>query len=208
MFDESKHPRDGDGKFTDGNGGDNSREEYRQSVNERIKWAKDNDIDLPMNTDGSVDDIKLQEMYDSQKKDFGEIDEEEKESPENSIGELLGEEFKTVKGQAAVDKLLKEKHGHVKAAFHREDIGDIDLVWGNEYLGLQHIITRREEQGIDAKDFVGNLSEVIEKGNFRKKNVRGNFEFIHNGKVAVISPELRGNKIIFLLTAFKTHSKK
>lgn len=66
MFDEDKHPRDGDGKFTDGRG-EGSREEYRQSVNDRIKWAKENGVELPLNTDGSVDDLKLQELFEEKK---------------------------------------------------------------------------------------------------------------------------------------------
>lgn len=61
-FEESKHPRSDDGKFTDGNGS------YSDGVNERIEWAKENGIDLPLNADGSVDDLKLQEIYDSKKK--------------------------------------------------------------------------------------------------------------------------------------------
>jgi hypothetical protein len=103
---------------------------------------------------------------------------------------------------------LKEKRGHVKGAFHRDDIGDIDLVWGNDDAGIKHILKRREEQGINTDEFMKNLSEVVEKGNFRKKNERGNFEIMHEGKMAVISPEWNGTKITFLLTAFKTHSKK
>ncbi len=120
----------------------------------------------------------------------------------------MGEEFKNVKGQAAIDKLLKEKRGHIKGAFHRDDIGDIDLLWGDDDLGLKHILRRRREQGIEINQFLKDLSQVIEKGTFRKKNKKGNFEFFHNGKIAVVSPELWGQKITFLLTAFKTHSKK
>lgn len=134
--------------------------------------------------------------------------EESEDSKSPSIDELLGEEFKGYKGQAAVDKLMKEKRGHVKGAFHREDIGDIDLLWGNDSLGLQHIVKRRQEQKIEPEKFLQDIAEVIQSGSFREKNDRGNFEFMKNGKVAVISPELWGNKIIFLLTAFKTHSKK
>ena len=59
MFREEDHPRDRDGKFTDKDGS------YSDGVNERIKWAKENGIDLPLNLDGSVDDLKLQELYDS-----------------------------------------------------------------------------------------------------------------------------------------------
>lgn len=130
------------------------------------------------------------------------------EPSEEELTNILGKEYKGYKGQAAIDKLMQEKQGHIKGAFHRDDIGDIDLLWGNDYLGLRHIILHREEQGINASEFLKDLAEVIESGNFRKKNNRGNFEFMHNGKVAVISPELQKNKITFLLTAFKTHSKK
>lgn len=129
------------------------------------------------------------------------------EQPED-ITELLGEEFKGVKGQQAVDKLMQEKRGHVKGAFHREDIGDIDLIWGDDTCGLQHILSRREEQGINAREFVQDLAEVVEKGQYRRRNDRGNFEFLHGRKMAVISPELRGNKLTFLVTAFKTTIKK
>jgi len=43
---------------------------------------------------------------------------------------LMGPEFTGVKGQAAVEKLLNERQGHVKEAFYRDDIGGIDLYWG------------------------------------------------------------------------------
>lgn len=64
-FKESEHPRDRDGKFTDGNGS------YSDGVNERIEWAKENGIELPLSSDGSVDDLKLQEIYDSTKNKNG-----------------------------------------------------------------------------------------------------------------------------------------
>lgn len=154
-------------------------------------------------------DAKREEAEKIYNSDSNLTDNEESEGSKSpSIDELLGEEFKGYKGQAAIDKLLQERHGHIKGAFHREDIGDIDLLWGNDNLGLQHIVKRRQEQGIDAGNFLQDIADVIQSGNFRKKNDRGNFEFMKNGKVAVISPELWGNKITFLLTAFKTHSKK
>ncbi len=123
---------------------------------------------------------------------------------QEELDALLGEEFKGVKEQAAIDKLLKEKRGHVKGAFHRDDIGDIDLLWGNDYLGLKHIIQQREKQGISVADFTHDLSDVIEKGQFHQKSERGNFEFIHNGKMVVVAPEYHGNRITFVLTAYKT----
>lgn len=122
---------------------------------------------------------------------------------ERNIIRLLGREYIGYKGQAAIDKLMREKQGHIKAAFHRDDIGDIDLLWGCDTFGLQHILQRREDQGINSAEFVKGLSDVIEKGTFVKRNDRGNFEFWYKGKMAVISPEYHGNKITFLLTAYK-----
>lgn len=121
----------------------------------------------------------------------------------NELTTLLGEEFKGYKGQDAVNKLLQEKRGHVKGAFHREDMGDIDLFWGSDTVGLKHILQRREEQGINADEFVSNLAEVVERGEFYQKNNNGNFEYWYKGNMVVIAPEYHGNKITFVLTAFK-----
>jgi hypothetical protein len=61
--------------------------------------------------------------------------------------EFLGPEYSGVKGQAAVEKLLKERQGHVKGAFHRDDTGDIILAWGDDNMGIQHIINHRNLYG-------------------------------------------------------------
>lgn len=130
------------------------------------------------------------------------------EGSARDISKLLGKEIKGVKGQQAVERLLKERQGHVKGAFHRDDLGDIDLIWGDDTCGLQHILLHREEQGIDAQEFVKDLAEVVEKGTYRKQNKRGNYELLYNGKMAIVSPELQGNKMTFLVTTFKTTIKK
>lgn len=119
------------------------------------------------------------------------------------IKALLGKEYTGYKGQAAIDKLLEEKQGHIKAAFHRDDIGDIDLIWGNDWLGLQHIIKQRQKQDIDTTGFLSNIAEVVDKGKFLKKSNRGTLEYWYNGKSVVFSPEYHGNKLTYLLTAFK-----
>ena len=139
-----------------------------------------------------------------------ELDRQEK-SP--SLDELLGEEFKGYKGQQAVDKLLQEKRGHVKGAFHREDIGDIDLLWGNDSLGLQHIINQRDgEKEGHAQEIMDHLSIAIEKGEFKQKNDRGNFVFAYKeGNVqyrTVIAPEYHNNKITYVLTAFRRGKRR
>jgi hypothetical protein len=128
---------------------------------------------------------------------------------EQEFRKFLGTEFRDYKGQDAVNKLLKEKQGYVSKAFHRNDIGDIDLIWGNEeHAGLAHIIKRRTEEGIVIDAFLSDLSDVVGKGKFHKKNAMGRFEIIHKGKMTIISPEYAGNKITFVLTAFKTRKKE
>jgi hypothetical protein len=73
-----------------------------------------------------------------------EIDKNDIDPKELTRNEFFGEEFKGIKGKDAINKLLKEKRGHVPDAFIREDIGGITLVWGNNKAGLQHIIKHRE----------------------------------------------------------------
>ena len=41
----------------------------------------------------------------------------------------------------------------------------------------------------------------------RKLKCAARQEYLHGRKMAVISPELRGNKLTFLVTAFKTRRK-
>ena len=122
------------------------------------------------------------------------------------ITALLGDEIKGVSGQDAVNVLLEKKSGHVKAAFIREDIGTIDLIWGDETCGLCHIIKQREKQGTDPTEFLSDIEDVITYG-IISKNRKGRFEIFYNRKIAIVSPELRGNKLTFLLTAYKTRKK-
>ncbi|WRB15405.1 DUF3519 domain-containing protein [Helicobacter pylori] len=89
-------------------------------------------------------------------------------------------EFKN-DGLGAINKLLETKKGFVAGAFHKEGLGDIDLVWGtpktkdsNGY-GLAHILERRisneMKKGLsetEAKEYASNIvksiPEVLEKG--------------------------------------------
>lgn len=190
-------------EFNKRNGRYEERDGYSAEVNERIRWAKDNGIELPLNSDGSVDNVALQKMYEEKgdKPKFGSQEE---------LDNLLGEEFKGLKGQAAIDKLLQEKRGHVKGAFHREDIGDMDLLWGNKNVGLQHVIEQRlrEKNGeLHVKDVLENLNEAITQAKFDIHNKYGNFEFVYKKNGAeyriIIAPEYHKNKITYLITAFR-----
>lgn len=121
---------------------------------------------------------------------------------------LLGKEFTGVKGQSAINKLLEERRGHVKGAFHRDDVGDIDLFWGTPTVGLQHIILQRQKQGINIKDFLSDISDVIENGEHSRTTPRGDFEIKKDTKIAVIGRTYHDNKWEYLLTAYNTKKSR
>ncbi|WP_441742597.1 DUF3519 domain-containing protein [Helicobacter pylori] len=95
-------------------------------------------------------------------------------------------------GLGAINKLLETKKGFVAGAFHKEGLGDIDLVWGNKDYGLGHILKRREKQaknkGLNeqqAKEYALNIAktilEVINKG----------IKVDNNGRIAIEYQNIR-----------------
>lgn len=191
-FDESKHPRDNGGKFTDGNGEVDSLPSASKVAATIPKKAWERQ-DVP-----SPEGI-----------------EEPKYGTQEELDELLGEEFSGYKGQAAVDKLLEEQRGHVKGAFHREDIGDIDLIWGNMDVGLCHAIEQRQKEkngNEHARDMLNHLVNAVNKGIFDNQSDRGDFTFVYEEDdkkyFVIIAPAYHGNKITYLLTSYSRRIKK
>lgn len=125
----------------------------------------------------------------------------ESSSSEASLDSFLGEEFTDVKGQAAVDKLMQEKKGYVKDAFTRKDIGDIALIWGNDDIGLQHIIKRRKETGQNLGKLLSSMTEVIEKGELHQDDKK-DFVIRYKGKRIIVEPKLFNKKLQFVMTAY------
>lgn len=78
------------------------------------------------------------------------------------------------KGIEAIEKVLQEKKGQVVGAFTRADIGDIDVVWGNEKVGLQKIIAKHSHEfgifGEGQQGIVGGISEIVTNGNVTNEN--------------------------------------
>ena len=73
-------------------------------------------------------------------------------------------------GVGAVNKLLAEKKGQVAGAFYRKELGDIDLVWGNEQIGLNKILSKHEG---DFKEFGGvasGLEKIVKEGRIADKD--------------------------------------
>ncbi|EAK9972075.1 DUF3519 domain-containing protein, partial [Campylobacter upsaliensis] len=79
-------------------------------------------------------------------------------------------------GKGAVEKLLAEKQGQVAGAFYKEGLGEIDLVWGDEKIGLKKIIEKHlsDFENFGGKDeaekMVNALNEIIENGKIITEN--------------------------------------
>ncbi|PAF53018.1 hypothetical protein BKH42_08160 [Helicobacter sp. 13S00482-2] len=110
------------------------------------------------------------------------------------------------KAQLAVIKLLMEKQGFIKGAFYRDDIGDIDLLWGNENFGLCHIFKRRTEQFGEEKAlrFISHLEENIRNGVIIK--AKHNRIGIITNKSTIVLEQTKENQ--FILTAFIDRSNE
>jgi len=131
--------------------------------------------------------------------------EEKSNGSSKSFEALMGKEYIGFKGQAAIDKLLSEKQGHVKGAFYRDDIGEIDLFWGDETAGLCHIINQRRMKGINPSKFMSELGQTIEQGESGPdRNHPDRTNIFYKDKVVVITYEIRGVETQAVLTAFRT----
>ena len=91
-------------------------------------------------------------------------------------------------------------------AFTREDIGGIALPWGDNWMGLKHIIKERSEQGVDVDKFLSNLPNVIETGQL--KTDRGRWYIRKDNYTAVVSPTFFDDKFTFLLTGWDENYSK
>jgi hypothetical protein len=115
----------------------------------------------------------------------------------------------------AIKHLLKMQNGECPKALYREDIGHIDIVWGendpktNKGYGLKHIVEKHgasiRELGFEVEDFIpivvqfGNLS--VKKSDDKKLILESETFRI------VIQTRWDNQEKIFLLTAFDLRKK-
>lgn len=125
---------------------------------------------------------------------------------EDAFKEFAGKEFTGYKGQDAVRKLIKEKQGYIKNAFHRKDIGNIDLMWGDERLGLKHIILRRAKQGWTKEEFLKDFSNTIREGKLfkdRREKSRVNIWHPKHKKLVVLDTQYGKKGVNYVVTSFE-----
>ena len=120
---------------------------------------------------------------------------------------FYGERFEGYKRQEAVNKLLKEKRGYVPSAFCNEKIGDIDLVWGDRYSGISHIIRERKRDGIDIEEFLEDLTDLIENGETHSGK-SGRWVIIKGDKKAIVSRDYNGEEYRYLITTMQIRKKE
>lgn len=114
----------------------------------------------------------------------------------------------------AIKHLIKTKEGECTAALHRESIGDIDIVWGendanNKGFGLKHIIEKHGKEikqlGFDVPTFI---SLIVEHGDMNMKKSTENKILLESKMFrCVIQTKWNGKKRIFLLSAFDLRKK-
>ena len=112
------------------------------------------------------------------------------------------------KPSEAIEHLLKNKQGYLPAAISKEGIGDIDFVYGKggkKGFGLAHIIEQRDKQGINGKEFVKNIPQIIQKGELVSKDNHADRKYIiSDDKEVAIRLDYSGQKRNWIVTAYIT----
>ncbi|EIN7050958.1 hypothetical protein LPY90_000918 [Campylobacter coli] len=200
-----------------------AREDILKRYDNFLKENKDNKLDFldKMNLNTIEYNLTRQMIVNAKestnkgvKKDIpsdlrGKIEKELNIQPLKEFGENYTEYYHDGKG--ALQKLLIEKQGQVAGAFHRKDLGDIDLVWGDGNFGLSHIVNRREEdfikQGLNkieaknkALNFIKEIENIINNGNVKKGNNRA-FIDVKNSRV-MVALDYKGKDKKWIITAY------
>ena len=120
-------------------------------------------------------------------------------------------------GKNAIRKLLAERQGQVAGAFEREELGDIDLVWGEvktangdiKGYGLSKIEAKHINDFANFKGdtpqekLINGISEIIEKGEIKPRSGQDGVNIEYNGFIIGINKGFNGagdNK--WVVTAF------
>lgn len=118
-------------------------------------------------------------------------------------------EFKG-KPKAAILHLMKVQNGEVPGAFYHSEIGEIDLVWGendtkNKGYGLKHIMEKHQREfeswGLKIEDV---LPVIIQSGKINYRESDKNHKIIeHNVFRGVIRLDWNGKRKKFIICAYE-----
>lgn len=119
------------------------------------------------------------------------------------------------KPQKAIKFLRKKQTGECINALHRDDIGDISIVWGevtdpikHKGYGLSHIIDKHEEGikrlGFRIEDFI---PIIVQFGSIKESDSKEEFLFESNYYRIVVEKRFKGREKQWVLTAFDLRKK-
>ena len=152
-------------------------------------------------------------------KDFGTNYAEFYRDGQGAIAKILSE-AKDYEARKQAGKLTEAEleqgayKGQVAGAFYKEELGDIDLVWGDSHFGLQHILERRTqdfikeglseaEAKVKAREFVESIPEIVENGKVTFGKNRAFIDF--DNKRSLIALDYKGEDKKWLITAYKEY---
>ena len=136
-----------------------------------------------------------------------------KSSEPKPIGHsTFGSVYNQFKGKVlqAVKFLVNHESGDLLGVFHRNDVGDIDMVWGNEGGGLCHILNKHinDKDFPTIKDLVSRIEDIINKGEVDERHSNADkLVLVKDGYLVTIRRNVRekGIKIAdknWVLTAY------
>ncbi|WP_162983439.1 DUF3519 domain-containing protein [Helicobacter pylori] len=137
---------------------------------------------------------------------------------ENAIPTEWGKNYSEFKGDGvgAINKLLEVRSGYVEGAFHKQGLGDIDLVWGKggkDGYGLERILERRMQNNKDLKQsekekyalsIVKSIPNIIHSGTF-KRDSKNRAYIEYQGIKVGLKYNLMGDKLKnkWVITAYE-----
>lgn len=169
--------------------------------------GKDSVFDIVRKNHGNVSKDGTPKGNDNASKDHV-----SKEENEDNKKRIFGKEFTGVKETDAIKKLIEEKEGFVQNAFKRDDIGGIDVVWGEisdpkklKGYGLKKILAKHPEITPEI------ITDVIKHGKKTETFNGCNLEF--NGYLVGLNNGYKENgKYVttdnFIVTSFKNKKEE
>ena len=143
----------------------------------------------------------------------------EVDEPQPIGNSFFGKVYNQFKGKAkeAVNFLMRHKSGKLLGVFHRNDIGEISLVWGDEKGGLAHIISKhivKQNDFNNIDEVINTMQQVINNGTITREN-KDKVVIDYNDYRVAIRKQTRDNNgnVVeqgnWIVTAFdKSRSKK
>ena len=125
---------------------------------------------------------------------------------------MFGDIYNQFKGKFkdGVNFLIKKRSGVLQGVFNRREVGDIDLVWGNNKAGLAHIITKHVINHDDfdsVDDAVSVIEDVVNNGEISIQK-DGRVAFVKDGYRIAIDRNEEGNWIVTALDTTRKQKEK